>query len=76
MEELKLGKYKHFKGKEYEIIGIANHSESLEKLFIYKALNDSEEFGSNTTWARPYDLFIGEKELDGKRVKRFEYNGE
>ena len=76
MEELKLGKYRHFKGKKYEVIGIGHHSESLEKLVIYKALYDSEEFGTNAIWARPYDLFISEKELDGKMVKRFEYIGE
>ncbi len=76
MDEIKLGKYKHYKGKEYEVLGIAHHSETLEKLVIYRALYNSEDFGLNALWARPYEDFVGMKEIDGKEVKRFEYIGE
>ena len=76
MGEIKFGKYKHFKGNEYEVLGVGYHSETLEKLVIYRALYDSEEFGSNAIWARPYEDFIGMKEVDGEEVKRFEYIGE
>jgi len=73
MSEVKLGKYKHFKGNTYEVVGTARHSETLEELVIYKALYNSEEFGENALWARPKDLFLGTKNIDGEEVKRFEF---
>lgn len=73
MEEVKLGKYKPFKGKFYKVIGVARHSETMEELVIYIALYDSEEFGKNAIWARPKELFLGTKEIDGKKIKRFEF---
>ena len=63
---VKPGKYLHFKGKEYEVIGFAKHSETGEKLVIYIALYDD-----NQMWARPYDMFIETVEVDGKQVPRF-----
>lgn len=75
MNNIKLGKYRHFKGKEYEVIGIAKHSETLKELVIYRALYTSEEFGENVLWARPKEDFISNKEVDGKEVPRFEYIG-
>ncbi|KKQ55701.1 MAG: hypothetical protein US74_C0024G0015 [Parcubacteria group bacterium GW2011_GWA2_38_13] len=68
---LKLGKYSHYNGKEYEVIGIAKHSETLEELVVYRAL-----YGSNDLWVRPIDMFIEEVEVDGKRVVRFQYIGD
>ena len=50
---IKLGKYRHFKGNEYEVIAIAKHSETLEELVIYKSLSNGE------LWARPKSLFVG-----------------
>ena len=71
--KVKIGKYKHFKGKEYEVIGVARHSETLEELVIYKALYESEEFGKNAIWARPISMFSDMKMIDGKEVPRFEF---
>jgi len=70
---IKLGKYKHYKGKEYEVIGIARHSETLEELVIYKALYQVE--GENL-WVRPLKMFLEEIEIEGKKMPRFEFLGE
>jgi hypothetical protein len=74
-EEIRLGRYKHFKGKEYEVIGVARHSETLEKLVIYKALYESEEFGDQALWARPLSMFLSKKRIGDKEVPRFEFLG-
>ena len=63
---LKLGKYRHSKGKEYEVIGIAKHSETLEELVVYRAL-----YGEGQIWVRPLQMFLEEVEVDGKKVPRF-----
>ena len=65
-EEITPGKYRHFKGNEYEVIGFATHSETEEKLVLYKSLQNPDRI-----WARPYDMF---KEIiwrDGKQIRRF-----
>jgi hypothetical protein len=71
MSILKLGKYRHFKGNEYEVIGIAKHSETLEEMVVYKAL-----YGEKGLWVRPLAMFTEEIERDGKKFLRFEYIGE
>ena len=68
-----LGKYRHFKGNEYEVIAVARHSETLEEYVVYKALYDSEEFGKNSVWVRPKKMFEEEITYDGKTMKRFTY---
>ncbi len=75
MSEVKLGKYQHYKGNDYEVIGIARHSETLEELVVYKALYNSEEFGNNSLWARPKEMFFEEIEVKGKKINRFKYIG-
>ena len=75
MSQIKLGKYKHYKYKEYEVIGIAHHSETPEELVVYRALYESKDFGENSLWVRPLDIFTDEVEIDGRRVKHFEFIG-
>ncbi|WP_418420674.1 DUF1653 domain-containing protein [Anaerotruncus colihominis] len=65
------GRYRHFKGNEYEAIGLARHSETLEQLVVYRAL-----YGEGGLWVRPLDMFMEEIERDGKRIARFTYIGE
>jgi len=68
---IELGRYKHFKGEEIEIIGIGHHSETLEQLVFYRALKDSEEFGNNALWARPIEMFSETVEYEGNAINRF-----
>ena len=75
MGNLKLGKYQHYKGKFYEVIGVARHSETLEELVVYRALYDSEKFGNNALWVRPKSMFLETVNVDGKEVPRFKYVG-
>lgn len=63
---LQLGKYRHFKGKEYEVIAVAKHSETLEDVVVYKAL-----YGERGTWVRPLEMWNEEVEYEGKMVRRF-----
>ena len=65
---LKIGKkYRHFKGKEYLVLHIAKHSETLEELVVYQAL-----YGEEGIWVRPLDMFLEQVKVDGKLVNRFE----
>ena len=73
MKNVKLGKYRHYKGKFYEVIGIARHSETLEGLVIYRALYNSKKFGKNALWARPKSMFLETVVVGGKRVSRFTF---
>lgn len=61
------GKYKHYKGKFYEVLDVARHSETLEYFVVYKTL-----YGEFDTWIRPLEMFIETIEVDGEQVKRFE----
>jgi hypothetical protein len=72
---IRLGKYKHYKGDNYEVIGTAKYSETLEDMVVYKALYDSPEFGNNALWIRPLQMFVEEVEIDGIKKPRFEYLG-
>ena len=69
--ELKKGRYRHFKGKEYEVIGIARHSESMEDLVLYRPLYESE----SEYWVRPLAMFVETVEDDGRVSPRFAYIG-
>ena len=64
------GKYLHYKGKEYEVLGVARHSETLEELVVYRAL-----YGAHDLWVRPLKMFTEKVEIGGKKVSRFQYIG-
>jgi len=68
---VKLGKYRHFKGKDYQVLGIAKHSETREDLVVYKKLYDDFSM-----CVRPLSMFLEEVERDGYKGPRFKYIGE
>jgi hypothetical protein len=73
MRALRLGRYQHYKGKLYEVIGTARHSETLEELVVYRALYASKEFGRNAIWVRPKKMFIEKVKVGGRKVSRFKF---
>jgi len=75
MNGLKLGKYQHFKGNLYEVIGVARHSETLEELIVYRALCGFEKFGPDSLWVRPKKMFTENVIVEGKEIPRFIYVG-
>ena len=66
--EIRPGRYRHFKGKEYEVLGLARHSETEEELVVYRAL-----YGEGGLWVRPASMWNETVERDGKTVRRFTY---
>lgn len=71
MEEIKIGRYRHFKGNEYEVLYLAKHSETLEAMVVYRAL-----YGEHGIWVRPASMWNETVERDGKTHVRFSYIGE
>jgi hypothetical protein len=71
MEEIKPGRYRHFKGREYRVMCLAKHSETEEDMVVYQAL-----YGERGIWVRPAAMWNETVERDGKAYKRFEYMGE
>ena len=69
---MKLGRYRHFKGMEYNVIAIAKHSETLEDMVVYEALYDNN---ISKIWVRPLKMFLEKVEKDGKIVDRFSFIG-
>ncbi len=69
---MRLGIYEHYKGKRYEVLGLAHHSETLEELVVYKALYPTQ-FGRDSWWVRPKAMFEGQVIVDGVKVSRFKY---
>ena len=66
--EIKIGKYRHFKGNEYEVLFLAKHSETQEELVVYRAL-----YGEGGVWVRPAAMWNEEIERDGKKMQRFTF---
>ena len=70
-ETIKPGRYRHFKGKVYEVLYIATHSETREEMVVYRAL-----YGERGIWVRPASMWNEVIERDGKTYRRFTYIGE
>jgi len=70
---MQLGIYKHYKGNNYRIIGIAKHSDTLEDMVVYQWLYNSPEFWPNPLRTKEKKLFEQMVEIDGKQVPRFTY---
>lgn len=69
--EVKIGRYRHFKGMEYEVIGIARHSETEEPMVVYRAL-----YGAGGLWVRPLSMWNEQVERDDYHGPRFSYIGD
>lgn len=76
---MKLGRYRHYKGKEYEVLRVVMHTETNEKLVLYRALYEipalREEYGDDPWFVRPFAMFNETVEIDGQTMPRFEYIG-
>lgn len=70
METIRPGRWRHFKGNEYQVIGVAQHSETLEPLVVYRAL-----YGDGGLWVRPAAMWLETVEREGQIVPRFTYIG-
>ena len=64
--DIQPGRYRHFKGNEYEVIGTARHSETLEEMVVYRA-----EYGNGSLWVRPLSMFTESVTVNGRTVLRF-----
>jgi hypothetical protein len=64
------GRYRHYKGKEYTVLGVARHSETREELVVYR-----QEYGDHGLWVRPKQMFAETVKSDGKDAPRFRYLG-
>lgn len=71
MDDFKPGLYRHFKGKEYRLLYVARHSETMEPMVVYQAL-----YGERGIWVRPAAMWNETVERDGVTSKRFTYIGE
>lgn len=68
MIDIKPGKYRHYKGGEYEVLGMATHSETLEPMVVYRAL-----YGEYGLWVRPAHMWSEQVTVNGKTTKRFTF---
>lgn len=67
---MKTGRYRHYKGNDYLVIGVARHSETEEEMVVY-----SPDYGQKGLWVRPKTMFLETVEVDGREVPRFQYIG-
>lgn len=67
---LEIGRYRHYKGNEYEVVGVARHSEDESELVVYRPL-----YGERGLWVRPLDMFVETVQIEGMTKPRFEYLG-
>ncbi len=66
MSHVPLGRYRHYKGNEYTVLGIAQHSETREELVVYRP-----EYGERGLWVRPVGMFLENVTINGREVPRF-----
>jgi hypothetical protein len=67
---MQLGRYRHYKGNDYVVLGLARHSETEEELVVYR-----QDYGDQSWWVRPKAMFFETIEIDGRRVERFRHIG-
>ncbi len=70
MTEPQLGRYRHYKGNEYTVLGVARHSETHEEIVVYR-----QEYGEHGLWVRPKEMFLETVQVDGQDVPRFRFVG-
>ena len=70
MTTIPVGRYHHYKGKEYTVIGVALHSETREELVVYR-----QEYGDHGLWVRPKEMFLETVKVEGQTVPRFRFVG-
>ena len=68
MNDIRIGRYRHYKGNEYEVLGVAKHSETLEPMVVYRAL-----YGEKEVWVRPAYMWDESVTVNGVELKRFTY---
>lgn len=68
LPEPRLGRYRHYKGGEYELVGVVRHSETLEVMALYRPLSNASGL-----WVRPYAMFFEEIDHQGQRQPRFAF---
>ncbi|MFH0978068.1 MAG: DUF1653 domain-containing protein [Candidatus Woesearchaeota archaeon] len=71
--EFKTGRYQHFKGKFYKVIGVGRHSETLEEMVVYQAEYDDPKFGNKALWVRPKKMCLEKVEFNGKKAPGFKF---
>jgi hypothetical protein len=64
------GRYRHFKGNEYIVLGVAKHSETSEEMVLYR-----QDYGERGLWVRPQEMFLESVEIEGQTMPRFQYIG-
>lgn len=69
-DQLQPGRYRHYKGRDYQVFGVARHSETEEPVVVYRCL-----YGDGSLWVRPLAMFLEEVSLGGESVARFTYVG-
>lgn len=67
---MKTGRYRHYKGNEYIVLGVAKHSETLDEMVVYQ-----QDYGEQGLWVRPKEMFLETVEVDGRQISRFEFIG-
>lgn len=67
---MQTGRYRHYKGNEYMVIGVARHSETEEEMVVYR-----QDYGEKDLWVRPKSMFLEFVEVNGEMIPRFQYLG-